>query len=77
MADLGGTVVCGCCPADHSHDAAANACDQAHEGDCAKGVAGCSVCRPVIITAMPGSGQAVFARTEELRSELARLGVST
>ncbi len=71
-------LTCPCCPEDHDHDAAANACTGGHEtaecpagpgclvltaagedcpgGHCAKGVDGCTVCRPVTITIPPGSG---------------------
>jgi hypothetical protein len=46
-------LVCKCCPDDHDHGAAANACPGAggigHNGTpCGVGVPGCTVCRPLI-----------------------------
>jgi hypothetical protein len=65
------------CPKDRLCTVYTPAGDPCPGGHCAKGVSGCSVCRPLVITAMPGSGTAVLARADELRAELARLGVST
>jgi hypothetical protein len=56
MLSVGAAVTCSCCPQDHDHDAAAG-CDQSHDGDCGKDNPDCPVCRPVIITAMPGSAR--------------------
>lgn len=61
-ADLDAQVVCpdpaatGCCPQDHHHGLAANSCP-GHEGEHHKGNPECAVCRPLVITAMPGSAQ--------------------
>lgn len=44
-----------CCQQDHDHAAAANACPGGH--DCGLGVDGCTVCRPLTITVVPGSTQ--------------------
>lgn len=76
MKDPDGAVVCGCCPEDHDHAAAANACPGGHDGQpcplpagacsageacqgghCGLGVAGCTVCRPVTITALGDSAR--------------------
>ena len=60
MGSVGAQVVCPpghiCCQEDHDHDATANACT-GHEGDCGKDNAACPVCRPLIITALPGSAR--------------------
>ncbi len=44
---------CGCCPENHDHDAAANACPSAgvgHDGaPCGPQIEGCTVCRPITI----------------------------
>jgi hypothetical protein len=80
--DLGAALSCrpgsGCCPEDHSHDGAANACPGAGTGHpgaacpaaaadciavtprgepcpgghCARGVPGCTVCRPITVTVL-------------------------
>ena len=55
MRSPGGAVSCGCCPQDHDHDEQGASCDLSHDGDCHKDNGACAVCRPVIITAMPGS----------------------
>lgn len=54
-ADLDSLVQCGCCKQDHHHGAAANACAGRHAGDCGPGTDGCTVCRPLIITMLPGT----------------------
>lgn len=46
---------CHCCPEDHNHDEAANACPGDHKGDCGLGVDGCTVCRPLTITFLGGA----------------------
>ena len=72
-------LTCPCCPLDHDHDAAANACPGSHPpcpdgdtcvysaaegghppgGHCWTGYGtkpdGCTVCRPIVITGLPGS----------------------
>jgi hypothetical protein len=45
-------LACPCCPEPHSHEAAANGCDAAHDAPCSPGVDGCTVCRPCEITFM-------------------------
>lgn len=52
-ADPDGALGCGCCPEDHHHGQAAAACPRTHEGPCALGTAGCTVCRPLTIVALP------------------------
>lgn len=54
-ANIDASVRCGCCPEDHDHAAAANACGGDHDGECHKDNEACGVCRPLIITAMPGT----------------------
>jgi len=44
-------VECPCCPVAHDHGAAAAACPMDHDGPCARENPGCTVCRPVTITA--------------------------
>jgi hypothetical protein len=44
-----------CCKADHHHGEAANACPGDHDGGHGLGVDGCTVCRPITITALAGS----------------------
>lgn len=53
-ADPDGALDCGCCPQDHHHGEAANACP-GHPGKHGKGVPGCTVCRPLTITALAGT----------------------
>lgn len=90
-ANLDAQIQCSCCPEDHDHGAAANACPGNHENDacpeprtcriwrggapdvvhpqfdpatgvppcpgghCHKDVPGCTVCRPLIVTVLPGT----------------------
>jgi hypothetical protein len=59
LADIDARVSCppesACCKQDHDHAAAANSCAQDHEGACAAGTDGCTVCRPLVITMLPGT----------------------
>jgi hypothetical protein len=61
VADLDAAVVCapgsGCCPEDHHHGQAANACPGIPDPDHECGVDNpeCTVCRPITITFLPGS----------------------
>ncbi len=58
-ADLDALVTCppgaGCCEIDHHHGQAANACTGDHEGPHHVDNPGCAVCRPLVITVLPGS----------------------
>lgn len=55
--DLVTNGACKCCPEDHDHRASAECSPETdHPGTpCALGVPGCSVCRPLTISALPGS----------------------
>jgi hypothetical protein len=61
LANPDAAVVCpdpaatGCCTQAHDHGEAANSCPATHDGPCARELPDCKVCRPLIITAMPGS----------------------
>jgi hypothetical protein len=45
----------GCCTQDHHHGQAANSCTGEHDGEHGKDNPDCTVCRPLVITVMPGS----------------------
>ena len=51
MTDVDGLIECppasGCCQEDHGH---AQDCPRTHPGECGLGVAGCAVCRVLVIT---------------------------
>jgi hypothetical protein len=57
--DPDGELVCRCCPEDHHHGEAANACPGIEDAEHICGVDNpdCTVCRPISITLLAGSGQ--------------------
>jgi hypothetical protein len=58
-ADVDAAVRCpegsSCCQEDHHHGQAANACPADHDGACHVDNPDCAVCRPLVITVMPGT----------------------
>jgi hypothetical protein len=57
--DLDSQVTCpedsNCCQENHNHGQEANACLAEHDEPCGLDAPGCTVCRPLTITVMPGS----------------------
>lgn len=55
LRDPDAALQCGCCPLDHHHGHAANACACNGDPGLDPGHEDCTVCRPITITPLPGT----------------------